>query len=176
MRHAERNRLEAGSIGALAVAVIQPAFLTGLVTGPGGPAGAPAGDRSTLVLAVHLPTVAPPAEVEDRPAKSAPDFTIAVVHRVRPQANARESLTTGMCGGRLNSNVGVRKNVGTGARVLKTRVPTSLTFAIGVLPKQAGLARGSTRARKGQKHAELEGRSQGPGWRSPRRPPSAAGC
>ena len=59
--------------------------------GPGGPAGAPAGDLSTPVLTVPLPTIAAPAEVEDRPAKSAPDFTIAVVHRVRPQANARES-------------------------------------------------------------------------------------
>jgi len=109
MRHRGSDGSSAGSVGALAVAVIQSAFVTGLVAPPGGPTGAPTGLLPTEVLTVPLPPVAAAAEVEDRPAKSAPDLTIAVVHDVRPEANARESLTTGECGGRLNSNVGARK-------------------------------------------------------------------
>ena len=108
MRHAVTQEPEASSVGPLPIAVIQPAFRAGLMAGARSSERTPAGLSPARNAAVHLPAVAPPAQIEDTAAKSAPDFTIAVVHHP-PDANASSSLTTGERGGRLRSKVGVRK-------------------------------------------------------------------
>ena len=161
MRHAGTQGSETSPVGPLPVAMVQPAFRAGLMAGAGGTQGSPAGRLPTSHAAVHLAAVTPSAQIEDHTAKSAPDFTIAVVHHP-PDANASSSLTTGEPGGRLRSKVGVRKMSTRGPGSSTPRSPTFLAFANGeVLIEIGRLGETHYADRKGQKDAGIKGRSQG---------------
>ncbi len=160
IRHAAREKLQSDAKSPLAIPVVQAALGTGLVAGVGSATGPPAGEPAASRSALKLAAITASADMKDHPAKSAPALTIAVVQRARPEANARETLTTERRGGRLKSNVGVRKYVGTGAWVSITWVPTFLSFATGSLTETGGCGEGATRAPKGQKYAETGGRLQ----------------
>jgi len=89
MRHAARKpELLAGAIDALAITVVEATELARLVAGAGGAARPPTRLVAARPAAVDLPAITAAAEMEDRAAPPASRLPEALVHHVRPPANA----------------------------------------------------------------------------------------
>jgi hypothetical protein len=88
IRHARRNELEASTVGALMIAMVEPPQFTGLMARARSPQRPPARFRSTRRSTVDLAAIATPAQVEDRAATPTSCLPKAFVHRARASANA----------------------------------------------------------------------------------------
>jgi hypothetical protein len=86
--HARRDEEEPGPVGALVIAVVEPAERALLVAGAGGSLAPPAGLGATREPAIDLAPVAAPADVEDHAAPPASVPSKALIHHARMGANA----------------------------------------------------------------------------------------
>ena len=87
-RHARGDEAEPGPVGALVIAVVEPAERALLVASAGGSLAPPTGLGATGEPAIDLAAVAAPADMEDHAAPAASALSKAVVHGARPCANA----------------------------------------------------------------------------------------
>lgn len=87
-RHARRKEEAPGPVGALVIAVVEPAERALLVAGAGGSLAPPPGLGATGEPAVDLAAVAAPADIENHVTPAASALSKAVVHDARPCANA----------------------------------------------------------------------------------------
>ena len=86
--HARPHEAEPGPVGALVIAVVEPAERALLVASAGGSLAPPTGLGATGEPAVDLAAVAAPADIEDDVAPAASALSEAVVHGARICANA----------------------------------------------------------------------------------------